>query len=159
MKNNLPATRKTHPGFTLLEMLLVVAAIGVLAGIVIVALNPSKQLGDTNNAKRRADINTVLNAVYQFSIDNNGNLPGGIPITPCGTFSTNEICNTDAVSCDNLVNLSELTLEEKYLVAIPKDPTGATINGSGYHISQSAYDRITTCAPHAEQEEEIEASR
>src|SRR3990172_4874913 len=143
---------KHSQGFTLLEILLVVAAIGILAGIVIVAVNPAKQLGQTKNAQRKSDVNTILNAVYQYTLDNNGNLP------PTITSTSTEICNTGG-TCTGLIDLSVLTTDEEYLVAIPRDPSAATVDGSGYYVHQSANGRITVSATNAELEEIISVTR
>ena len=140
-------------GFTLLEILLVVAAIAILAGIVIVAINPSKQLAETRNAQRRVDVNTVLNAVYQYEIDNNGALPGTIPTigASCAVTALSEICKTGG-ACAGFVDFSQsLTLLEKYLTAMPRDPSCAPAsNGTCYRIVKTANGRITVCAPSAE---------
>ncbi|MCX6793142.1 MAG: prepilin-type N-terminal cleavage/methylation domain-containing protein [Candidatus Falkowbacteria bacterium] len=138
-------------GFTLIEILLVVAAIAILAGIVILAINPNKQLGDTRNAQRHADVNTILNAVYQYSIDT-GHLPSSI-----GT-SQGEICKTGA-NCSVFVDLSVLTDNEKYLTSMPFDPNGASTNGTGYQINKSANNRVTVSAGSAEQGVIITATR
>ena len=145
--------KKTNiKGFTLLEILLVVAAIAILASIVILAINPGKQLGDTKNAQRRVDVNTILNAVYQYAIDNTGTIPATI------TSSSTEICKLGG-TCTGLIDLSVLTTNEKYLVAIPIDPIGASTNGVRYTISKSVNGRVTVSAPNAEQGATITATR
>ncbi len=136
---------KNTAGFTLLEILLVIAAIAILAGIVILAINPSKQLKDARNVQRRADVNTILNAVYQYSVDNDGAIPAGV------TTSSTEICSTGAANCTSVVNLSVLTTNETYLTAIPHDPNGScAANGVCYEILKTANNRITVSAPDAE---------
>lgn len=150
---------KQKRGFTLIELLLVIAIIAILAAIVIIAINPGKQLADSRNSQRRSDVNTILNGVYQYSVDNNGAIPAEIPESAtCATTATNEVCVNDG-ACTDLVELGELILEEEYLVSIPTDPTGATGDGAGYHIVKNTNGRITVCAPDAEEDETIEVTR
>lgn len=139
-------------GFTLLEILLVVAAIGILAGIVIVALNPGKQLGDTRNAQRKVDVNTILNAIYQYSIDNNGVIPTEI------TSGVLQICVTDG-TCTGMADLSDLTNNQTYLVSMPTDPQATTTDGTGYYVNQTANGRVTVKALAAEQSAVINVTR
>lgn len=151
MKNLL----RNQKGFTLIEILLVVAAIAILAGIVIVAINPAKQLGDTRNADRRAAVNTILNAITQYSVDNNGVLPAGI------TASSTEICSSAVAtsSCAGFVDLSVLTINGKYVGAIPDEPQKANANGAGYMVSKNVNGRITVSAQYPEQGATISVTR
>ncbi len=145
--------RSMRRGFTLIELLLVIGIIAILAAIVIVAINPTKQLGDARNAQRRSDVNTILNAVYQYSIDNNGNLPSTI------TSSATEICRSGVnVDCTGLINLNALT--GSYIVGLPADPQGATATSTKYTIMRDATSRrVTVAAPSAEQSATISVTR
>ncbi len=145
-------------GFTLLEILLVVAAIAILAGIVIVAINPGKQLGDTRNAQRKSDVNSILTGVYQYTLDNNGTLPASIQQAASCSGATNEICKTGG-NCANLVDLSVLTTSQKYIASMPTDPTGSSTNGSGYTVVKSVNNRVTVCALSAEQSATISVTQ
>jgi type IV pilus assembly protein PilA len=148
--------RTSQKGFTLLEVLLVVAIIAILAGIVIIAINPGKNLGDSRNSQRSADVNTILNGAYQYALDNNGTLPAGI------TTTSTEVCATAAASCTGLIDLTPLTLNGKYLVSIPKDPQCATVcavNGAGYKINKDVNGRLVVTATFAEQGKTISVTK
>jgi type IV pilus assembly protein PilA len=139
-------------GFTLIEILLVVAAIAILAGIVILAINPNKQLGDTRNAQRRADVNTILNAVYQYNLDNGNALLDAL------STSAIEICITGG-TCNNFQDLTLLTTNEKYLVSIPIEPSKVNANGVGYMIKKDTHNRITVIAQYPENNATISVTR
>lgn len=139
---------KRKQGFTLLEILLAVAALVILASIVILAINPGKQLADTRNAQRWSDVNTILNATYQYAIDNDGVLPAGITDTV--------VCIKSDVATSCTADLD--VLSPTYLVELPSDPQ-ATTTGNYTIVSSSTTNRITVAAPAAEQGKTIEVTR
>lgn len=115
--------RKTGRGFTLLEVLLVVGLISILAGIVVVAINPTKQLKAARDLNRKVSLIEINKALTQYYIDNNS-YPAGFPSV------VTEICDTGSEpswtgDCTGYANLSALV--PTYLAAIPKDPQGAFV--------------------------------
>ena len=121
--------KRKGKGFTLLEILLVIAAIGILASIVIVAINPLRQIGKAENAARLSGINTIQKALDQYYIAN-GSYPEGIIE---GDYT--EICETGdepggstITNCEGKIDLRSLV--PIYIAAIPSDP-----KGGGYRIA------------------------
>ena len=143
--------RVTRHGFTLIELLLVLGIISLLVSITIAALSPARQLATSRNAKRQADVNSILSAVYQYLVDEE-RLPAAIPYGAAA-----EICATDSADCDAAINLDVLT--GAYIVRIPSDPQlGDTATGTNYWIVRSG-DRITVSAPGAEEGENVSITR
>ena len=109
-----------------------------------------------NNEKRQSDVNTILNAVNQYTVDHWDDLRLGISTV------ASEICKTNARSCIGLADLRELTKNKLYLIQLPFDPICPKTckeNGTGYTIQISANARITVSAPHAELGEIIQVTR
>lgn len=133
-------------GFTLVEMLLVVVIIAILAGIVYVAINPGRQISQTNDAQRQSDLKTILDAVHQYGIDNRGVLPSAITATATEISDGTNLIDL----CDDLVPL--------YVAGLPVDPTDAdatytdcaTAYATGYTIMVDTNNRVTVAAPSAE---------
>jgi hypothetical protein len=131
------------------------AAILVIAlMIVVVLINPAKKLLEMRNSQRRSDVVNILNSVYQYSLDHDGQLPFSITPEP------SMICKSKAQSCEGLVDMSEITGNKKYLLStVPVDPKEKDANSSGYQISKLASGRISVSAPLAENNAVISLSK
>lgn len=131
---------KRISGFTLVEILVVLAIVGILAGIVVVAINPAKQFRSANDAKRKTDLNKIANAVFQYAVDFKGQFPRDI------TNAFQEVClsGNSSSTCGNaLTSLDSVaTLNGPYIKSLSEDPlpqasrnsAANNVIGTGYRI-------------------------
>lgn len=123
---------KQVKGFTLIELLVVIGIIGILAAVVLVAVNPGRQFASARDTQRRADLYSITNAIYQYAAETNGNLPTDITTTPTLMGTTG-------------VDLSQ-ELVPRYIAAIPKDPSNGTDANTQYTLYRDANGRIVASA-------------
>ncbi len=136
---------KSNRAFTLIEILLAIGIIAVLATVVVVSLDPISRFRDARDARRLSDIQSILSAVHQYVIDNQGAFPAGLDTTErqIGTASSNcAIGGRCGVSGDgDCIDLS--TSLERYLKDIPFDPSNGSDALTRYSISLNS-NNITT---------------
>ncbi len=124
----------TQRGFTLIELLVVIGIIGILAAVVLVAVNPGRQFASARDTQRRADLYGITNAIYQYATENNGTIPTVITGT-----------ETNIGTGGGLVDLSTI-LVPTYIAAIPRDPSNGTDADTQYVIYRNASGRIVASA-------------
>ncbi len=90
--------RISNNGFTLVELVIVIAIIGIISATMISLLNPNAQLAKGRNAQRNADVTSIQSALEEFRSQDNG-YPG--TVFPCGgkiTDGTTTFMNV--IPCD-----------------------------------------------------------
>ncbi len=114
---------KKDKGFTLIELMVVIAIIGVLAGVIITSLSAARKRG--RDAQRIRDIQEIRSAIELY-ISQNGHPPDlGTPACSDPTYSP---LSGECVANETSYNSARwATLESQlspYLAKIAKDPCG-----------------------------------
>jgi len=149
---------KTKKGFTLIEILVVIAIIATLAVVVFVALDPATRFAQARNSRRWTNVNSILTAVHQYVVDNGGTYPTsmGTTLQQLGTCTTGgaTLCTGAASAC-----LDTTTELGKYLKTMPLDPKDGTAATTGYSVVVDANGIVTVSACGAELSDAISVSR
>ncbi len=135
-------------GFTFIEILIVLGIIGVLATVLMVVVNPGRQLAKARDVQRESDIYAILSSIYQYSREHTGELPDtdGNPST--NNFPTSLTCIGSTSPCFNLAAAGDSgdTIVPVYIAQLPKDPQTGTDQDTGYLIYVDAYNRLVASA-------------
>lgn len=135
-------------GITLIELVLVIAVIGILVGLFMVYRNPSTQAAINRNLEREFDITQIAQSLHQYKVHHKDQYP-----------KTNQ--DEKIVDCkdeeEEPVEANEFSqaLVSDYLTKIPKDPQ----TESQYLVCLTEEGKIKVMAEDAELGKEIELIR
>jgi prepilin-type N-terminal cleavage/methylation domain-containing protein len=85
-------------GFTLVELLIVIAILGTLAVVVLVALNPAQQLARTRDAGRVSTVTQLGRAAEAFATNRNGVYPAENATWISGTTANPGLQNSGEIA-------------------------------------------------------------
>ncbi len=158
--------RKNKLGFTLIELIIVIAAIALLAAAVFVAVDPAKRIGQARDSQRWQDVTAIADAIKLYMADNQiiyptstknidvysaitplngGGSGGGYAIAIIGASSYSD-CELEGdnfyVGDSGAIFLDELV--PTYLPTMPLNPgLGYNSGSTGYYFNRNSQGRIT----------------
>ena len=128
-----------NAGFTLVELLMTIALIFAIVGVTIIAINPLRQLGQAEDARRKYNVNLLEKAIirYQFAYDG---FPGDREL-PEGQANAASICRggfaeEGETGCINIDGILEPV--RSFIACLPRDGRETHPHRSGYAIYQEA---------------------
>lgn len=154
---------KHKKGFTLVELIIVIAVIAVIAAAVFVAIDPARRLHEARNGRRASDITNMLDAIVKYQADNQGVHYSAVSAIPAGSYviigttaDDDGLCTAEANAADACANVvsgvgtadcADLSaIGTNYLATVPYDPGEGSAADASYYISRNANNSITVGA-------------
>lgn len=144
---------KKFKGFTLIELIIVIAVIALLAAATFVAINPAKRVGDAQDAQRWQDVTAIADAYQAYLADNSGTAvtttapyqAGRTMMIASGTpgVKTPAGCNASLAvhTLDYFIDLSGL-VSGGYIGQIPVNPSYTTGSNTLYYFYRDSVGKL-----------------
>ena len=154
---NAKSEMRNVSGFTLIELIIVIAIIAILAAAIFVAIDPARRLHESRNATRSNDVATILEAIKTYQADHEGTHYSTVAATATGLYyqigtavsGCGRVCGSVYTEgeCVNLTSIGD-----NYLAVIPKDQNDGTAEETGYALKKGVSGSITViaCDPEGE---------
>ncbi|MSR87375.1 type II secretion system protein [Candidatus Peribacteria bacterium] len=134
-----PKTRALkRDAFTLIEILIVMAIVGILGSVTIMAVNPKKQFCEAQNAKRKSYVYEIKNGLFQYLI-HEGEMLKEYETPDEGASEPKPVC-APGVNDSSCVDLSGLVPE--YMAAVPKGISEPNPLWSEYRIIKTGFGQV-----------------
>lgn len=129
-------------GFTLVELIIVIAIVGLVAVAVIIASDPAKRIGESQDSRRWADLVSIAKAVEFYTADN-GQLPSDFSTSTVGVGSKVVLCSSSStLTCDGQTKgclvVDDTDFLGVYLNNLPIDPSKSTDSDTGYYLTRAS---------------------
>lgn len=144
-------------GFTMVELIIVIAIIAVLAAGVFVAVDPARRLHEARNSRRSTDVASILDTLVKIQTDNKGTHYTTVAAATAGSFyaigTSTSGCDVTCTAKTTQAGCLDLSaIPSSYIASIPMDPSTGTVANTDYYLSKSATGTLTVGACDAEGE-------
>ncbi len=129
-------TNKKHNGFTLVELLVVIAIIAILAAVVVLIINPLELTKRGRDAARLSDLANLQNAINVAVQESSGSGTVAVLCKVSGTYPCSGSSNTGTRVADGTgwVKVDLSTQKSVSVPTLPADP----VNDSAHHYTYCA---------------------
>lgn len=98
---------KFFKGLTLIEVSIVIAILAILAGVVLVTLNPKEQTGKARDGAKKTDSAALLSSINRYFVSYNGVYPWA-SVANCSAPSSDGTSTVSACWLNRLVSVGEV---------------------------------------------------
>jgi prepilin-type N-terminal cleavage/methylation domain-containing protein len=145
---------KRCKGFTLVELLIVIAIIAIIAAVVFVALDPLTRFRDARDSTRWQDVSAMVEGIIVDQVDNGGTYITALSSSSSGTYQLGTAgsgCDSGCTATTTLAACLDLSglASEGYVPSIPLDPNTGTAAETDYYLykSDAGFITVGACDP------------